>query len=60
MSNAPRIVPRPHHGITPEEALDVRARCWSYIFARYAEKKAAAKAPLFDKEKEDTDEPLRK
>ena len=43
MSDASRIVIRPHPAISPEDARDVRARALRYAFERYHEKQKAAK-----------------
>jgi hypothetical protein len=39
----PRIVSRPHPGITPEEGHDMRARAWKFVFDAYYGSEAAAK-----------------
>ena len=44
MSDAPRIVVRPHPALSPEDARDARAHALRYIFDRYFEKQKAAKA----------------
>ncbi len=36
-----RITDCPPSGLTPEEARNVRARVWGYVFECYARKKAA-------------------
>jgi hypothetical protein len=33
MSNPSRIVLRPNHGLTTEQARDARARAWAYVFS---------------------------
>jgi hypothetical protein len=43
MSDAPRIVVRPHPALSPEDARDARAHALRYIFDRYFEKQRAAK-----------------
>jgi hypothetical protein len=43
MSDASRIVVRPHPAISPEDARDARARALRYAFERYREKQKAAK-----------------
>ena len=44
MSDASRIVIRPHPAISPEDARDARARALRYAFERYREKQKGAKA----------------
>jgi hypothetical protein len=39
--SAPRIVPRPLPGVTPEETRDARARAWTLVFNYYGRKEAA-------------------
>ena len=40
MSDAPRAIRAPRPGPTPEQARDVRARAWRFVFDCYAKKKA--------------------
>lgn len=42
MSDESRIVYTPRSDVTSEQARDVRARAWRYIFDCYANKKAGA------------------
>jgi len=44
MSDASRIVIRPHPAISPEDARDARVRALRYAFERYREKQKGAKA----------------
>jgi len=43
MSDASRIVIRPHPAISPEDARGARARALRYAFERYREKQKATK-----------------
>ena len=43
MSDASRIVIRPHPAISPEDARGARARALRYAFERYREKQKGAK-----------------
>jgi hypothetical protein len=46
MSDAPRILYRKHHGISPKQARDARARAWAFAFRCWQEK-TAKQAPNF-------------
>lgn len=43
MSDVSRIVYVPRSDTTPEQACDVRARAWRYVFDCYAKKKAGVR-----------------
>ena len=45
MSDAPRAIRAPRPGPTPEQARDVRARAWRFVFDCYAKKKPARETP---------------
>jgi len=53
MSDASRIVIRPHPAISPEDARDARARALRYAFDRYFEKQKAVKTGGGEKGSED-------
>jgi hypothetical protein len=42
MDDAPRILVKPASGVSPEEALDARARAWAFVFQCWHAKKNAA------------------
>ena len=48
MSDAPRTVLRPSPGTTPEQARDIRARAWAYIFGCYEKHKGASESNSTD------------
>ncbi len=41
MTSKPRITDRPHPGIGAEDARDIRARAWAFVFDCHARKAAA-------------------
>ena len=43
MSDAPRTVLRPSRRTTPEQAREVRARAWRFVFDCWEQKKTADK-----------------
>ena len=45
MSDTSRAVLRPYPGITPEQASDIRAACWAYVFRCYESRKNPAAGP---------------
>ncbi len=48
MSSAPRITAKPAPGITPDQARNIRARAWAFVFECYARKKAEGRLPSPD------------
>jgi hypothetical protein len=42
MPDVPEIAMKPLPGVTPDQARDVRARCWDFVFQCWQEKQIAA------------------